>query len=127
MTCPCGGLPAGADFENCCGPALDLTVWPATAEVLMRSRYTAFVKGDADHLFRTWHAKTRPTSIDVDPATAWFGLEIVDTDKGGENDNEGTVHFRARYREADGMGVIDETSRFLRRGGRWVYVDGIIF
>ena len=40
----------------------------------MRSRYTAFAVGDADHLFRTWHPRTRPDDVAVDPATSWLGL-----------------------------------------------------
>ena len=29
-------------------------------EVLMRSRFSAFVVGDEDHIFRSWHPRTRP-------------------------------------------------------------------
>ena len=37
----------------------------------MRSRYTAFVVGDGDHLFRTWHPSTRPDDLDVAPDPGW--------------------------------------------------------
>ena len=37
------------------------------AESLMRSRYTAFVRERADYLLATWHASTRPASIDFEP------------------------------------------------------------
>ncbi|HEU4514830.1 MAG TPA: YchJ family metal-binding protein [Nocardioidaceae bacterium] len=43
---------------------------------------------------------------------------------GGPDDDTGEVEFRARFRDARGVQVMHETSRFERRGGRWVYVDG---
>jgi SEC-C motif-containing protein len=53
-------------------------------------------------------------------------LEIVRTVDGGVCDDTGTVEFRADYDSADGRQVLQETSRFVRRAGRWVYVDGDI-
>ena len=45
---------------------------------------------------------------------------------GGVGDVTGVVEFRARYRNREQMagGTMHETSRFERRAGRWVYVDG---
>ena len=37
----------------------------------MRSRYSAYAHGDADYLFRTWHPRTRPTDVTVDPDVVW--------------------------------------------------------
>ena len=54
--CPCG---SGIRFDGCCAPALRGVPAP-TAEALMRSRYTAFVVGDAAYLSATWHPGTRP-------------------------------------------------------------------
>ena len=90
----------------------------------MRSRYTGFAVGDADHLFRTWHARTRPDDVAVDPGTTWLGLEVLRTVDGGPGDDTGVVEFRARHRDRRGEHVLHETSRFERRRGRWVYVDG---
>ena len=118
--CPCG---SGAPYPACCGPVHDGA--PAqTAEALMRSRYSAFVLGRDDHLFRTWHPRTRPAEVSAAPGIAWTGLEVVRTVDGGAGDETGTVEFRARYRDAAGEQVLHETSRFARRAGRWVYVDG---
>jgi SEC-C motif-containing protein len=36
----------------------------------------------------------------------------------------GRLHRGAAYRTADGAGLLHERSRFERRAGRWVYVDG---
>ncbi len=118
-------MPLGADFDVCCRPALDGETWPATAEALMRSRYTAFALGNEDHLFRTWHAKTRPRDLGLDAATEWLGLEILATTGGGADDLEGTVHFRAKFRDHLGAHVLEENSRFARRVGRWMYVDAL--
>jgi SEC-C motif-containing protein len=59
----------------------------------------------------------------LDPVTTWTGLEVLATDRGGPEDDEGTVEFRAGYRTPSGGGALHEVSRFVRRGGRWVYVD----
>ncbi|WP_166971232.1 YchJ family protein [Brevibacterium atlanticum] len=125
MICPCSGLPPGTDFDRCCRPALDGETWPATAEALMRSRYTAFVRGDENHLFRTWHPKTRPADLGVDEQTQWLGLDIIDTTDGGEDDATGTVHFRARFRDHLGEQELEENSSFVRRAGRWMYLDAL--
>lgn len=125
MICPCSGMPPGTDYAHCCGPALDDGVWPTTAEALMRSRYTAFARSDENHLFRTWHARTRPSDMGIDDDTEWIGLTILSTTDGGPDDAEGTVHFRARYRDHLGEHTLEENSRFVRRGGRWVYLDAL--
>lgn len=108
--CPCG---TGTSYDACCAPLLANREQAATPEQLMRSRYTAYVLGDADHLFRTWHPRTRPDDTTPDPTTRWTGLEIV----AAEGD---TVEFVARW---DG-GQLHERSRFERRADRWFYVDG---
>ncbi len=64
--CPCG---SGAVFGACCEPIHDGAPAP-TAEALMRSRYSAFVVGDEDHIFRTWHPRTRPPGPYCHPGTA---------------------------------------------------------
>lgn len=88
----------------------------------MRSRYTAFVLADLDHLLRTWHPQTRPGARELGagmPADRqWTGLEILAWQDGGLLDEQGTVRFRASYTG----GAQVETSRFERLSGVWVYV-----
>lgn len=86
----------------------------------MRSRYSAFVVGDAAYLRDTWHGSTRPDAVEVDPRMRWTRLEIVDVVDDGDR---GVVEFRAHYRDGQGAGVQHERSRFVRRAGRWFYVD----
>ena len=91
----------------------------------MRSRYSAFAYGDADYLFRTWHPRTRPVEVSVDPTITWTGLEVVDTVAGGPDDDSGEVEFTARFESVARAGSLHERSRFERRAGRWFYLDAV--
>ncbi|SDD40638.1 YchJ family protein [Streptomyces prasinopilosus] len=115
--CPCG-LPEA--YGACCGRFHAGAAAAPTAERLMRSRYCAFVRLDAGYLLRTWHPRTRPERVDLDPGTRWTGLEILETAGGSAFHSTGTVAFRASYRG----GSLHERSRFERVDGAWVYVDG---
>jgi SEC-C motif-containing protein len=119
--CPCG---SAADYQACCGPLHHGERQARTAEELMRSRYSAYFCGDADYLFRSWHPRTRPADVTVDPGITWTGLEVVQTVAGGPDDDRGEVEFTARFDSAGRTGDMHERSRFERRGGRWCYVDG---
>lgn len=119
-TCLCG---SGDRFDGCCGPLLGGEA-AATAERLMRSRYTAFVVGDRRHLAETWHPGTRPDDLELDPEQRWTGLEIVDAEAGTADDKRGVVEFRASWRHGRDHGVLHERSRFVRQSGRWWYLDG---
>lgn len=117
-SCPCGQ----GRYERCCAP-LHRGVPAASAEALMRSRYSAFVLGDAGYLLRSWHHSTRPPALQIDdPAPRWLGLEIrrcweIAPDCAG-------VEFIARFRHAGGRAVRQhERSRFLREDGHWFYLD----
>lgn len=99
--------------------------WPSTAGALMRSRFEAFRDGDADWLLASWHSSTRPSELDLSDNPAWRGLQIVDTVAGGPDDDTGIVEFRATYRVAGGVKVVQERSRFVRRDGRWYYLAAV--
>ncbi len=119
--CPCG-LPA--TYGECCGRFHSAVAAAPTAELLMRSRYSAFVVHDAEYLLRTWHPGTRPAHLELDRAMHWKGLEILQTIDGSPFHSSGTVTFRARYRHHGKRGELHERSRFERQDGAWVYVDG---
>ncbi|MBQ0888843.1 hypothetical protein KBZ94_28700 [Streptomyces sp. RM72] len=116
-SCPCG---RSEPYERCCGRFHAGAAAAPTAEALMRSRYSAFVRLDAGYLRRTWHPRTRPARLDLDPGMRWTGLEILDTADGSPFHATGTVTFRASYLG----GSLHERSRFERVDGAWVYVDG---
>jgi SEC-C motif-containing protein len=111
-------------YDRCCGTFHRGEEVAPTAEALMRSRYSAFALGRTDYLLATWHPGTRPATVDLDPAVELVGLEVLDTTGGGAEDTEGEVEFRAHHREHGRRGELHERSRFTRRGGRWVYLDG---
>jgi SEC-C motif-containing protein len=125
--CPCQ---SGQSFETCCSPILAGTPAP-TALALMRSRYTAYARGDVAHLARTLAPEHRAgfDMADVSAGmktTQWIGLEILDTVDGRENDNTGIVEFVARFQVQGQTRALHERSRFRRdeQDGNWVYVDG---
>ncbi|MCG6567012.1 YchJ family protein [Tessaracoccus sp. ZS01] len=122
LPCPCD---TGKVYPACCGRFHDGRPAP-TAVALMRSRYSAFVFGLSDHLMETWHPTTRPPSISLDDGTQWSGLVIERTERGNAWDDEGTVQFAATFLSPDGMGVLQERSRFTQVDGRWYYVDGTL-
>lgn len=131
--CPCGGAGDPVDppgYDECCGRLHRGEVQAPTALALMRSRYSAFVVGDADYVWRTWHPRTRPEAVLLDPDRQWLGLEVTDVVDGGPEDQHGVVEFTARYRRARerSRGPVSgqhERSAFARRAGRWFYLDAI--
>jgi SEC-C motif-containing protein len=116
--CPCG---SGLAYADCCEPLHDGRARATTAEQLMRSRYAAYAWGRSDYVFRTWHPRTRPPEVVPDPGLTWTGLTVLAVEAGGPDDAEGVVEFEATH---DDSGVLHERSRFVRRAGRWFYLDG---
>jgi SEC-C motif-containing protein len=86
----------------------------------MRSRYSAFVRRRVEYLAATWHPRTRPSQLDLDPTVVWTHLEILRVRGGAAGDPRGLVEFRAHHTR----GVQAERSRFLQEDGQWFYVDG---
>lgn len=126
-TCPCGG---GKSFDDCCGPYLSRASVPVTAEALMRSRYTAFVRQDISYLRDTLWPKNLRGFDEV--ATAkwaaenhWTGLTVLDVQKGGAADREGTVLFEARYLSGGKLNTHRECSRFRKKAANWYYVEAL--
>ncbi|MCW5668866.1 MAG: hypothetical protein KIT86_04340 [Hydrogenophaga sp.] len=119
--CPCGLGPA---FPDCCGRYIGAGRPAPDAEALMRSRYTAFVRGDAAHLLATWHASQRPASLDLGDGVKWLGLEV--RRHAPLDDTHAEVEFVARSRVQGRGQRLHERSRFVRENGQWFYVDGEI-
>ncbi len=98
----------------------------------MRSRYSAFALGGLGaYLLETWDRDSRPAELTAETLDArdndWLGLEILDS---GVSGARGSVEFKARCVPRDGSvtqpQTLHERSRFRRRGGAWVYVDGVL-
>ena len=89
----------------------------------MRSRYSAYVLQLASYLLATWHASTRPATVEFEVGTKWLGLSVKSVRETGPDRAE--VEFVARYRVGGDAAVrLHELSRFVRENSRWFYVDG---
>lgn len=118
--CPCG---SGQRYAACCGPLHAGERPAASAEALMRSRYSAYVLKLADYLLATWHPSTRPSELDLAADDSkWLGLDVKRHEV--QDDDRAMVEFVARYRIAGRGHRLHEVSRFVREDGRWFYVDG---
>lgn len=124
--CPCG---SGRPFAACCGPFLHGAVPAPTAEALMRSRYTAYVRADCDYLRRTLFPRKREgfnaaATREWCAGVVWTGLAVLRTEAGGPNDEAGVVEFKTAFTRGGTPHILHEVSRFRKKNGEWFYVDG---
>lgn len=123
--CPCG---SGAPFAECCEPLIGGVRPAATAESLMRSRYSAYTRAEMGYLYETTHPDHRK-GYDHEgtrqwaESSQWLGLEIVSA-RGGEDDTLGEVEFIATYLEGKTEHRHHELGKFRKMDGRWLFVDG---
>ena len=117
--CPCC---SGLEYQACCGPFHEGKL-PGTPEQLMRSRYSAYVKGRIAYIAETNDPETG-SDFDHEAAEAWskesewLGLEIIAA-SGDE------VEFKAHYRTKDLEETHHEVSLFRKdASGRWFYREG---
>jgi len=127
--CPCGSK---KEYEQCCQIAHNNSKSVISAEALMRSRYSAFVKADIAYLLKSWSIKTRDNSkrfakelLEWTTSVQWVKLEVSTTTQGQLNDTTGTVAFKAFYLENGVMQCITENSYFEKENGCWVYVKAL--
>jgi SEC-C motif-containing protein len=117
--CPCG---SGKPFEACCGPALDGSRPPATAEALMRSRFTAHVARDFGYLHRTYAPTAKlPFTGEEDPSTLGWSRLVIHSHEPGSNPDTAFVDFTAFFVDQNGEHPLQEKSEFRRTDGRWLY------
>ena len=126
--CYCG---KPAEFENCCAPYIRGLKNPATAEDLMRARYSAYVSGSIDFIEST-HSLTKRDALDIEETrkwsreSEWLGLDIINTEKGGPDDKEGTVEFKASFSQNGISHIHHELSTFKKVEGKWFFDSGEI-
>ena len=125
--CPCGSK---KEFGACCGPIITGTKKAETAEELMRSRYTAYVTHDIDHIVKTCRAGNEEDGIDLEETrrwseeSTWQGLKILRTEKGSASDKEGIVEFSATYTRKGLRDVHLERAYFKKENDTWIYEAG---
>lgn len=124
--CPCGSEFA---FSECCQPLIEGAKVAATAEALMRSRYTAHAMKAFDYLYDTTLPANRQED-DRKDTTAWSRkldwqhLEIREVKDGGPDDSKGIVEFVARYRKNGQAFDHHEIAEFIKEEDRWFFKDG---
>jgi SEC-C motif-containing protein len=122
-SCFCG---SNLSFFDCCHPIIKGLKKAATAESLMRSRYSAYVTHSADYLLATTHSSRRNQHsvneiLSWATSNQWQHLEIIKT-------TLNTVEFKAHFLNANKeLQVHHEYSRFVFENERWFYVDGDYF
>jgi SEC-C motif domain protein len=116
-------------YSACCMPFIKGVQKAPSAEALMRSRYSAYVKSEIDYLEATHDPVTRD-SLDIEGTrtwaadSVWHGLEIINTERGGSGDLEGTVEFKARYTLEGKDETHHEVSTFINKDDTWYFHDG---
>lgn len=120
MNCPCR---SGEKIESCCGRFITHRAVPEHAQQLMRSRFTAYVLGDADYLRDTWHPQHRPAGFQLDKSITWLGLDIIST---ATLDASAEVEFEATLLVDGRVDAMHEKSQFVRDNGRWLYTTGTL-
>lgn len=125
--CPCG---SGKLYSQCCEPIIKGSQKAPTAESLMRSRYSAYVKHEIDWIVESCVQRPEENEIDLEETrrwseeSTWQGLKILRTEKGGENDTEGIVEFSATYTRGGLKDVHLEQAHFSKKTGQWLYETG---
>jgi len=124
--CPCG---SGKGYIECCEPLIQDDRKAATAEELLRSRYTAYTKVELEYLYATTHPSQR-THYDSEGTrkwaekSDWLSLEILDVNDGGAGDDKGQIEFLAHYAKKDKKESHHELALFEKANGIWYFVDG---
>ncbi|MES2675666.1 MAG: YchJ family metal-binding protein [Pseudomonadota bacterium] len=125
LECPCG---SEITLANCCLPYINRQTLAPTAEILMRSRYTAHVLLAIDYLWDTWSPEQRLRSSQQEilawaSSCEWLNLHIISTSAGTEKDEQGIVIFTVNYRQSGKLQQHHEISLFKKIANNWLYVN----
>ncbi len=124
--CPCGST---VEYASCCRAVIKGERAAATAEELMRSRYSAYVKKEIPYILTSLHPDHR-NDYDEKSSRAWaeraewHGIRILKTLKGGAGDSEGEVEFSVTYTENGFRQEHHELSSFKKEKGTWFFTIG---
>lgn len=124
--CPCE---SGVLYKECCGPLHAGKAAATSPEALMRSRFSAFARGEVGYLVRTLDPEHEDRAMGEAALTValretcsrlrFMGLTVLDAIERGD---EGEVTFRAKVFDKGRDVSFTERSEFRRRAGAWVYV-----
>jgi SEC-C motif-containing protein len=121
--CPCGlGL-----YADCCQPLHFGQRHAASAEQLMRSRYSAFAKQQINYIVQTT-ALGQQSALDVPAIQAWsesnqwLGLEVVQAQEQLDK-THAQVEFKAHYHDGQQAQTHHEISHFVKHAQQWYFLD----
>ena len=125
--CHCG---ADITYEQCCEPIIAGKQAAATAEQLMRARYSAYASAEIDFLHDSLHPDGR-AEFDFEStkswaeSSTWQELRILSSKAGTIADKVGSVEFSAQYVDDDGKTHLhSERSQFKKVDDQWYFCDG---
>lgn len=123
--CPCG---LNKSYEKCCGLLISGEEQAKTAVSLMRSRYSAYVKGEVAYIMETTHPERREENDERviknwSLKSQWHGLDIIKKEKGTANDDDGKVEFVAKYTQKGIRKEHHERALFKKEGDIWYFYD----
>lgn len=120
MNCPCC---SGKSYEDCCKPFHTREKHATTAEILMRSRFTAFAIPNGEYLMETTFPAKKKFHNTKDlqewgEINEWTKLEIIKS-------SFDQVEFKAHYTDENGKSQVHhEDSKFQQIDEKWYYVSG---
>ena len=118
QNCLCG---LEQSYKNCCGRFIESKLSPETSEQLMRSRYSAYVLKNERYLLESWHASTRPKSLEIaHDSTHWEKLKIIST---GEKVVCFVAYFTQDTLDKEKKYALTELSHFVKEE-KWFYLKG---
>jgi len=124
--CPCN---KNNSYSECCGVLHKRQSIASTAEMLMRSRYSAWALHLIDYIFdTTWPFQKQLLNKEEmekwSSKIEWIKLVVDETKDGGVYDDLGMVKFTANYTvlEVDKNEIHYETSYFIKQSNVWFYV-----
>ena len=123
VICPCGH----GEYKTCCEPLHLKKVSAQTAEQLMRSRYSAFVKQQIDYIVETTALGQqmqleRVALAGWSASNQWEKLEIVNSQPRIDAQHA-MVEFKAYYFDGKAHQTHHEVSYFVKHQNTWYFID----
>ena len=117
--CPCG---SGKNFGLCCQPVIAGQQPAASAEALMRARFSAHVVHDYMFLHHSDHSNAGHAYVEEagEPSMVWTKL-VIHAHETGADANVSYVDFSAYGTDQGQEQVLHEKSEFRRINGAWIY------
>ena len=122
MSCICGSQKT---FDECCGSIINNFRLANSAEELMRSRYSAYVRGNGRYLVLSTKKENQYEDDaelieEFSSRVDWLKLDVLHVEPN-------IVEFKAYYKEGKSIKVLHEKSNFIQEDDIWLYVDGELY